>query len=282
MKDWPGWIKFSVLILIGLIAVVLLAAVPVAQVISIKWIDLDAFKALAEHGGLVADARLYQFVLSAITLLLAVGAVLLYRERREIREEGDKYKREMQSTYDDYKKKIDEASSDFERKCRDLKERLGIHEQDVIAGKEKVLEIFAKAEAAISEKMATPPQAAPQSKKDAVKAYNEGNDLYNAGKIEEAVAKWREAIRLNPDYAEAPYNLGVVLYEQGKIDQAITEFREAIRLKPDYAEALENLAITLDKQGKRKEAREFWERAARLEKRPKWVERIKKRLAQPD
>jgi len=102
MKNWPGWVKFSVLILIGLIAVVLLAAVPVAQVISIKWIDLDAFKTLAASGGLVADARLYQFVLSAITLLLAVGAVLLYRERREIVEEKKKLEETCINAIADY------------------------------------------------------------------------------------------------------------------------------------------------------------------------------------
>ena len=43
----------------------------------------------------------------------------------------------------------------------------------------------------------------------------------------------REAIRLKPDYAEAHNNLGIALTDQGKLDEAVAEYREAIRLKPD-------------------------------------------------
>ena len=112
--------------------------------------------------------------------------------------------------------------------------------------------------------------------------YNLGVALGEQGKLDEAVAAYREAIRLNPDYAEAHYNLGNELRKQGKTEEAIAEYREAIRLNPDDAEALENLAITLDAKGERKEAREFWERGEKLEKRPEWVERIKKRLGETD
>jgi hypothetical protein len=42
------------------------------------------------------------------------------------------------------------------------------------------------------------------------------------------------------------------------------------------------LAISLDEEGKRKEARGYWERALKAEKGPEWIERIKKRLAEPD
>jgi predicted negative regulator of RcsB-dependent stress response len=40
--------------------------------------------------------------------------------------------------------------------------------------------------------------------------------------------------------------------------------------------------MLLDAKGERKEARGFWERAEKSEKRPKNVEWIKKRLAEPD
>ena len=61
------------------------------------------------------------------------------------------------------------------------------------------------------------------------------------GKLDEAIAAYREAIRLKPDYAEAHSNLGIALAGQGKLDEAIAEYREAIRLKPDYAAAHNNL-----------------------------------------
>ena len=54
--------------------------------------------------------------------------------------------------------------------------------------------------------------------------------------------------------AEAHYNLGVALKEQGKVDEAMAEFRVAIRLKPDYAEAHYNLGKALREQGKPAEA----------------------------
>ena len=44
--------------------------------------------------------------------------------------------------------------------------------------------------------------------------------------------------------------LGVALKAQGKREEAIAEFREAIRLKPDYAEAHYNLGLALAAQGK--------------------------------
>ena len=70
------------------------------------------------------------------------------------------------------------------------------------------------------------------------------------GKLEEAIAEYREALRLKPDYPEAHANLGNALKDQGKLDEAITECREALRLKPDYAEAHYNLGNALSQPGK--------------------------------
>ena len=55
-------------------------------------------------------------------------------------------------------------------------------------------------------------------------------------RLDEAVAAYREAIRLKPDYAQAHYNLGTALFAQEKFDEADAEFAEAKRLKPDIDE----------------------------------------------
>ena len=44
--------------------------------------------------------------------------------------------------------------------------------------------------------------------------YNLGIALDEKGLIDEAIAEYREALRINPGYAEAHYNLGVALYRE--------------------------------------------------------------------
>ena len=73
---------------------------------------------------------------------------------------------------------------------------------------------------------------------------NLGIALRDQGKLDEAIAEYRKAIRLKPDLAEAHHNLGIALASQGKLDEAIAEYRKAIRLKPDVAEAHINLGTS--------------------------------------
>ena len=81
---------------------------------------------------------------------------------------------------------------------------------------------------------------------------NLGNALRDQGKLDGAVAEYREAIRLKPHYADAHYNLGNALSDQRKLDEAIAEYREAIRLKPGFAEAHNNLGYALPTKGSRR------------------------------
>ncbi len=64
---------------------------------------------------------------------------------------------------------------------------------------------------------------------------------------------WREyqtAIKLAPNNtAIGHYGLGLALLDQGRLDEAIAENREAIRLKKDYAEAHCNLGGALQRKG---------------------------------
>ncbi|MFO0960019.1 MAG: tetratricopeptide repeat protein [Isosphaeraceae bacterium] len=51
------------------------------------------------------------------------------------------------------------------------------------------------------------------------------------------MAVTREAIRLRPDDSATQYNLGLVLAARGEVEEAIAAFRMAIRLRPEFAEA---------------------------------------------
>ncbi|MGC1649143.1 MAG: tetratricopeptide repeat protein, partial [Candidatus Sulfotelmatobacter sp.] len=62
-----------------------------------------------------------------------------------------------------------------------------------------------------------------------------------------------------PSYAEAHYTLGTVFKQQGKLPEAAASLREAIRLQPDFAGAHTTLAAVLrqmgDAQGAAEEAK---------------------------
>ena len=51
----------------------------------------------------------------------------------------------------------------------------------------------------------------------------------------------RRIIKLKPDDAAARYNLGVALQAQDRHPDSIGSYREALALNPDYAEAWSNL-----------------------------------------
>jgi tetratricopeptide (TPR) repeat protein len=83
---------------------------------------------------------------------------------------------------------------------------------------------------------------------------NLGVALNDAGKREEAMAHYREAIRMKPSYEEAHFNLGNNLSAQGRTDEAILNYQEALRLRPNYAKAHNNLAALLISKKMFKEA----------------------------
>ncbi len=69
--------------------------------------------------------------------------------------------------------------------------------------------------------------------------------MKDQGKLDEAVACYRRALQLKPDYAEAHSNLGNALKDQGKLDEAVACYRRALQLKPDLDTGYSNLLYTL-------------------------------------
>src|SRR5215831_3321896 len=79
---------------------------------------------------------------------------------------------------------------------------------------------------------------------------NLGVVLNDQGKLEEAIAAYRQAISIKPDFAEAYSNLGNSLNDQGKVDEAIAAYRQAISIRPDFPEAHSNLLFCLNDDDK--------------------------------
>ncbi len=77
----------------------------------------------------------------------------------------------------------------------------------------------------------------------------------------QAIAECREALKYQPDYAEARNLLGAGLTSEGEIEAAIIELQHAVRLNPSLAEARFNLAIALEKNDRLDEAAQEFQAA---------------------
>src|SRR5262249_49581983 len=55
-----------------------------------------------------------------------------------------------------------------------------------------------------------------------------------------------ETLRLKPDHVEAYLNLGNVRKDQGRLDDALAAYRAALRIKPDAAHIHSNLVLALN------------------------------------
>jgi len=85
--------------------------------------------------------------------------------------------------------------------------------------------------------------------------HNNMGTVYRAmGKLDDAVAQYRQALVCRPAYVQAAYNLGTVLKAQGKPTEAEPLYRQALALKSDDAQICCKLGDVLKAQGKLEEA----------------------------
>jgi tetratricopeptide (TPR) repeat protein len=85
-----------------------------------------------------------------------------------------------------------------------------------------------------------------------------------AGKNDEAIAQYREAVRLKPGDADEYATLGSCLRTMGRYGEATAAYREALRLRPDHMTAFGGLASALHFAGKPEEALAMYREAIRL------------------
>jgi cytochrome c-type biogenesis protein CcmH/NrfG len=69
--------------------------------------------------------------------------------------------------------------------------------------------------------------------------------LLDVNRVGEAETQLLEATRLKPGDAAIQYHLATVLIRQHRLNDAIASYREALRLQPQYPEALDGLAWIL-------------------------------------
>jgi tetratricopeptide (TPR) repeat protein len=69
-----------------------------------------------------------------------------------------------------------------------------------------------------------------------------GSALLQLGRPQAALASFREAARVDPGLGEAHLNAGLIARALGDTPEAIARFRRALELNPDWVTAMANLA----------------------------------------
>jgi protein O-mannosyl-transferase len=100
--------------------------------------------------------------------------------------------------------------------------------------------------------------------------YNLGLALKNQGQLDQAIAHYRNAINIWPDYVEAHYNLGGAYIEKGEFDEALAEYRRAIEIHPDEADSHNNYGSALRELKQFDQAEAEYKRALSL--RPQYLD----------
>jgi tetratricopeptide (TPR) repeat protein len=93
---------------------------------------------------------------------------------------------------------------------------------------------------------------------------NLGTALGRVDKPKDAIGHYEQALQIKPDYALAHNNLGVALWQAGKLQEAVGHYEQALRIKPDFAEAHHNLGVALEQAGRVQDAIGHYEQALRI------------------
>jgi tetratricopeptide (TPR) repeat protein len=88
-------------------------------------------------------------------------------------------------------------------------------------------------------------------------SYFRGLAFERAGKPEEAIAAFQDAVKLDPNNAEAHLSLGKAEMSVGRLDAAISELRESLRLSPTSDQARRLLSKAYSRAGDKKQAAVF-------------------------
>jgi Flp pilus assembly protein TadD len=88
-------------------------------------------------------------------------------------------------------------------------------------------------------------------------SYFRGLALDRSGKREEAITAFQDALKLDPNNAEAHLSLGKTEMSSGRLDAAITDLKEALRLSPNNDQAERLLSQAYARAGDKEHALAF-------------------------
>ncbi|NEQ41063.1 MAG: tetratricopeptide repeat protein [Okeania sp. SIO3I5] len=80
-------------------------------------------------------------------------------------------------------------------------------------------------------------------------------------KLDEAKVACEEAIKNQPDFAEAYKTMGIIIQNQGQMKAAFKWYLQAIKIQPDFAEAYVNIGTLYAKKQQWQEAIDYYQKA---------------------
>ena len=70
--------------------------------------------------------------------------------------------------------------------------------------------------------------------------YEQGDEHFKAGNLDQAITDYTRALEINPRYDVAYNNRGIAYRQKGQYDQAISDYNRALKINPRLAEAYYN------------------------------------------
>src|SRR5262245_29704199 len=78
--------------------------------------------------------------------------------------------------------------------------------------------------------------------------FQRGNEIYKQGKLEEAIAAFRQCVALQPEFPNARFHLGVALGDAEYFDEAGAYLEQVVQAEPEKAEAFNSLGYVSSRQ----------------------------------
>jgi len=100
---------------------------------------------------------------------------------------------------------------------------------------------------------------------EARKIYKDGFGLFVKGEVDEAIARYREALEVDPGLSIAWNGLSMALAKKGDLDAAIESAEKLVELEPDDPLSHTNLSRILMQKGLIPEAEDARARALSLQ-----------------
>ncbi len=95
-------------------------------------------------------------------------------------------------------------------------------------------------------------------------AYNKAEVPVKKGRLAEAEAQYREAIRLKGDYGEAYTGLGILMMQEGRYEAADSFLSKAVYYSPSNPSSHYNRAVLMNKMDRNKEGEEQFKAVLKL------------------